>query len=176
MFIRPLEKTAVFTLKQELSYAEVLKKIEYYSEILGSMVDQRVLIISENRPEYIYSIYAVWKSGGTVTPVDYMSVNDEIAYIVNDCSPSAVFTSAKLLEKVKKAVAEAEKSVRIIVFEDIPQDKLERVPAPLDFDDRERTALLIYTSGTTGDPKGVMLSFTNMQANLEKLAEAGPRD
>lgn len=173
MFIRPLEKTAIFTLKQELSYSEVLKNIEYYSEILGSMTDRRVLIISENRPEYIYSIYAVWRSGGTVTPVDYMSVNDEIAYIINDCEPAAVFTSAKLLQKVRDSIAQTEKDVRIIVFEDVSQDKLERVPAPLDFDDRERTALLIYTSGTTGSPKGVMLSFSNLMANLEKLAEAG---
>ena len=36
------------------------------------------------------------------------------------------------------------------------------------------TALIIYTSGTTGDPKGVMLSYENILANIEAVTRGVP--
>jgi len=174
LFIRPLQKTAVFTSEKEISYSEVLANIDYFFDVLGDATGERVLIISENRPEYIYAIYGIWKAGGSVTPVDFMSVSEDIAYIINDCEPAVVFTSKKLYDKVAGSIElSGKKDIRVIVFENIPADEKKRTPEALDFKDMERTALLIYTSGTTGDPKGVMLSFTNMQANLEKLAASG---
>lgn len=174
MFIKPGEKTAVITTDREFSYNEILNKISCFSEIIGNSQNQRVLIISENRPEYIYAIYGIWKSGGTVTPVDFMSVPDEISYIIKDCEPSAVLTSEKLYDKVIESIElSGKQNIKVMVFEKIPADEKTHDLKPLDFEDRERTALLIYTSGTTGSPKGVMLSFTNIQSNLEKLIEAG---
>ncbi len=174
MFIRKSEKTAIITADNEISYNSVLKRVSHYSDVLGDMKGERVLIISENRPEYIYAIYGIWSSGGTVAPVDFMSTPAEIAYIINDCKPTAVFTSAKCLQLVNDSISASEvDELNTIIFEQIPNDDSEGEVSDLDFTDRERTALLIYTSGTTGSPKGVMLSFTNILANTEQVINAG---
>ena len=174
MFIRKSEKTAVITVDGDISYNSVLKRISHYSDVLGDVKGERILIISENRPEYIYAIYGIWSSGGTTVPVDFMSTPDEIAYIIDDCKPAAVFTSVKCLQLVNDAIAKSEtEDLNTIIFEQIPNDNSDVEIEDLDFTDRERTALLIYTSGTTGSPKGVMLSFTNIIANTEQVVNAG---
>jgi long-chain acyl-CoA synthetase len=38
----------------------------------------------------------------------------------------------------------------------------------------QKTAVLIYTSGTTGSPKGVMLSYDNLSANIEAVSQIIP--
>lgn len=175
MFVRKGEKTAIITVEKEINYNEVIREINRFTLHLGYMIDERVLIVSENRPEYIYALYGIWRSGGIAAPVDFMSIPEEIAYIIKDCSPKAVFTSRGSYEKVKKSIAIAGiENIRIIVFEDIPENGYSKTELEdIDFENYESTALLIYTSGTTGSPKGVMLSFSNLLSNLEKLVETG---
>ncbi|MDX9805343.1 MAG: AMP-binding protein [bacterium] len=175
MFVKRSEKPAIVTNSGTISYNQVIKDVNRFTLHLGDVTDERVLVVSENRPEYIYAIYGIWRAGGTAVPVDFMSVPEEISYIIKDCRPSAVFTSAGSLGKVKTAIELSKiENVRIIVFEEVPPNGYSRTELDdIDFANHERTALLIYTSGTTGSPKGVMLSFSNILANLEKLIEAG---
>ncbi|MGI6394897.1 MAG: AMP-binding protein [bacterium] len=175
MFIRKSEKTAIITSSGSISYNQVIEKVNRFALHLGCVTNERVLIVSENRPEYVCALYGIWVAGGTAVPVDYMSVPEEITYIINDCNPKVVFTSVEALEKVIKAIELSGKdNIKVILFEEIPPCEHSKPELhDIDFADHERTALLIYTSGTTGSPKGVMLSFSNILANLEKLVEAG---
>ncbi|MBR6421833.1 AMP-binding protein [bacterium] len=174
MFIKNSPNIAIVTENSEISYTDLLKTVALFSDILGKLDGKRVLIISENRPEYIYAFYGIWKSDGIVVPVDFMSTPDEIAYIINDCSPDAVFFSEKVRENVVKAIEIAGKTkIKKIVFEDIQGDISKYEAADFDVEDKEKTSLIIYTSGTTGSPKGVMLSCRNIMANMDALQECG---
>jgi len=174
MFARKSEKTAIITMDSEISYNQMIGQVYKYSKLIGDAKDKRILVISENRPEYIYAVYGIWLAGGTAVPVDFMSVPNEIAYIIDDCKPTMVFTSKSSLKNVEDSISAAKhKEIKINVFEELSLPEETSETEDIDFDDRERTALLIYTSGTTGDPKGVMLSFTNLLSNVEKVVEAG---
>ena len=174
MFIKNSPNIAIVTENSEISYTDLLKTVALFSDILGKLDGKRVLIISENRPEYIYAFYGIWKSDGIVVPVDFMSTPDEIAYIINDCSPDAVFFSEKVRENVAKAIEIAGKTeIKKIVFEEIKGDISKYEAADFDVEDKEKTSLIIYTSGTTGSPKGVMLSCRNIMANMDALQECG---
>ncbi|MBP5406323.1 AMP-binding protein [bacterium] len=174
MFIRKLNKTAIITADSEISYTALLQKIAFFAEILGNQEGKRVLIISENRLEYIYTFYAVWRAGGIAVPVDFMSTPDEIAYIINDCSPETVCFSETVRGNVQKALEISGRSqIKQVFFEEISGDSSKFEAAELDAGDMSRTALIIYTSGTTGTPKGVMISYENIMANMDALQECG---
>ena len=174
MFIKNSPNIAIVTENSEISYTDLLKTVALFSDILGNLDGKRVLIISENRPEYIYAFYGIWKSDGIVVPVDFMSTPDEIAYIINDCSPDVVFFSEKVRGNVEKAISISGKTeIKKIVFEDIHGDISKYEAIDLDVEDKEKTSLIIYTSGTTGSPKGVMLSCRNIMANMDALQECG---
>lgn len=174
MFIKNSPNIAVVTENSEISYTTLLKTVAFFSDILGKLDGKRVLIVSENRPEYIYAFYGIWKSDGIVVPVDFMSTPEEIAYIISDCSPDVVFFSEKVRENVEKAIDLSGKTeIKKIVFEKIQGDISKYEAADFDVEDKEKTSLIIYTSGTTGSPKGVMLSCRNIMANMDALQECG---
>ena len=174
LFIKNSGNIAIVTENSEISYTVLLKTVSFFSDILGNLDGKRVLIISGNRPEYIYAFYGIWKSDGIVVPVDFMSTPEEIAYIMNDCSPDVVFFSEKVRENVEKAIEISGKTgIRKILFEEINGDISKYEAADFDVEDKEKTSLIIYTSGTTGSPKGVMLSCRNIMANMDALQECG---
>ncbi len=177
MFLRNHEKTALKWKNREVSYANLLQETAHYSTLFSD-TSQRVLIFSENRPEWIYSFYGSWKNNCTVIPVDYLSTVEEVSYIVQDCTPEVFFCSREREKILRKAAESLDYIPQIIVYEDI-----EKVAPPVSDDSTKNdlaepvlddTALIIYTSGTTGDPKGVMLSYENVLANVEAVTEGVP--
>ena len=174
MFIKNSPNIAIVTENSEISYTTLLKTVAFFSDILGKLDGKRVVIISENRLEYIYAFYGIWKSDGIVVPVDFMSTPDEIAYIISDCSPDVIFFSEKVRENVETAIEISGKTeIRKILFEEIKGDISKYEAVDFDVEDKEKTSLIIYTSGTTGSPKGVMLSCRNIMANMDALQECG---
>ncbi|MEJ2637844.1 MAG: AMP-binding protein, partial [Calditrichia bacterium] len=172
MFIKNHDKTALIWKNLQIGYAELLKNIHHYSELFKSENPAKVAIFSENRPEWVNAMYAGWRNGAIVVPIDFMSTTDEVAYILNDCQPEVVFCSKEKLGVMNEALASVSHDIRVIVFEDIPEAGDEMPAEVLPEFDKDKTALIIYTSGTTGSPKGVMLSFDNLLANIESVSES----
>ena len=165
-------KPALLLPEQTLSYSQLLGMAHGYGCFIPEE-SQRVLIFSENRSEWVYALYAAWGSGCTVVPVDYQSTADELAFIVGDCRPSVLFCSLERKPVVEEVLAQLDYQLQLLVFEALPPFEQQPEEA-IEAADPERTALLIYTSGTTGNPKGVMLSFANLLANVEAVTLGTP--
>jgi long-chain acyl-CoA synthetase len=165
-------KTALVLPDQSLTYVQLLVKASEYGSLIPEETE-RVLVFSENRPEWIYAFYAAWSSGCTVVPVDYQSTVDEVAFILRDCRPTVLFCSLERQPVLEEAVGTLDYQPLLLVFETLPPMGAHPA-APISVSDFDRTALLIYTSGTTGTPKGVMLSFANLLANVEAVTLGAP--
>ncbi|RUM33742.1 MAG: long-chain fatty acid--CoA ligase [Desulfobulbus sp.] len=176
MFLRNRDKTALLYKGKEITYDALLKQVVFYSKLFPQST-QRVLIFSENRPEWIFCFYSAWKNASTVVPVDCFSTVDEVAYIIKDCTPEVFFCSRER-ETILRQVAESlDYTPLILVFEDIsaePGTSDDCSSADLKNPVMDDTALIIYTSGTTGSPKGVMLSYENVFANVEAVSIGTP--
>jgi long-chain acyl-CoA synthetase len=172
IFIKNHQKTAIHYDNQEISYNELLMRIDMYKSLINIKAGDRVSIFSPNRPELIYTAFATMSSKGIAGPIDYANNVDEIAYVLGDCEPKYIFTAEEAKDKVKQAIEKSGKDIKMIVFEDVDLDytKFEAKEVKLDQED-EDTLLLLYTSGTTGDPKGVMLTKDNMAYMIEALAK-----
>ena len=140
----------------------------------------KIAIISNNRPEWIFTDLATQQIGAILVPL-YPTTNPlELEFILNDAAVKYIFVSnAELYEKVKDILPRVASLKGIYTF-----DKIEGVQhwkelvtekSPADIEEVNRIkktipvshlATIIYTSGTTGTPKGVMLSHNNIYSNL----------
>jgi long-chain acyl-CoA synthetase len=167
-------KAALIWGDEPIGYQELLQRIHSWSQRLGRS-GERVVIMSENRPQWIYAAYAVWSSGNVLVPVDAMSTAPEVAYILSDCRPGTVFCSRQTRPLVEQAVAAAGGGPRLFVLEDWaePTEEAASGEARTVEADEDALATIVYTSGTTGEPKGVMLTFGNLMANVRPVAAEG---
>ena len=130
--------------------------------------EDRVVIFMENSPLWIASLFAVMFSGGISVPVDYLLSESEFFNILRDAQPRFILTSSQNFEKAKSAAENLGYKPEIIdVNTVIPDDRELKIFLPLPDD----VAVILYTSGTTGNPKGVMLTYKNLNHNIEGIRD-----
>lgn len=169
--IKDFGKTAIIAGKHRISFTEMLLRIGHFRDSLPIERNNKCIIFSENREGWLYALYAIWEQSGVAVPVDAMSTAHDVAYILGDCKPSSIWTSASKVELLKEAMAEAGMDIPICLIDDYERIALptEQTPALADPHVSD-ICLIIYTSGTTGSPKGVVLTFANVLAVVRAVS------
>jgi len=137
---------------------------------------EKIAIISPNRPEWIITDVAVQLTSAVLTPVYPTISPTELEYVLNEAGAKMLFVAnAEIYERFKDAFANVPSLQQIYSFDEIegvtnwqtlvnagaqPDDQLIAAIRP------ETLATIIYTSGTTGNPKGVMLTHSNIACNV----------
>lgn len=174
----------------ELSYIELSRRARDFSDYLienGIKRGERIAILSESRPEWGVAFFAALRAGVVLVPVDVKLTSPELVSILSDCEPSILLVSPDFA-RTAKALAALIPSIREVILlapaepaaEFASYETLRAGAMQMGRDrDAEETALIIYTSGTTGNPKGVMISFSNLVFQVrrfESLMNLGPSD
>jgi long-chain acyl-CoA synthetase len=170
---------------QELGWGVIARHASRYAVVLrekGVQAGDRVILVSENRYEWILVDLAIQLLGAIHVPVHAPLTGHQIAYQVNDSAAVMAIVSgheqASKLDNVELSDQLVLMSFDTVstdrTYEDLPgtaenvPDEVgdaimqERVDDPLD---TTSVATILYTSGTTGEPKGVMLSHHNLVCN-----------
>ncbi|MBN1209440.1 MAG: AMP-binding protein, partial [Myxococcaceae bacterium] len=167
--------------EERFTYGEVHR----YAARVGSALlragvkhGDRVLLVSENRPEWAISYFGILRAGGTVVPVDPALTEAEVVNIARRAEARACLISeqaAKEFPGLVAALATGERHTEVLALAEAMSgdpaypDRIGPVRKTAAADD---VASLIFTSGTTGNPKGVMLTHRNFAALVAKLAGA----
>jgi long-chain acyl-CoA synthetase len=164
---------------------------------LGVKKGDRVLLVSENRPEWLIADVAIMAMGAITVPAYITNTETDHRYIIeNSGAKLAIVSNTKLIERVLPAALKAGclKDIVAIKMPGMGQnvgvtlhswDDLlrvgaashENIVAESETIKRDQTACIIYTSGTGGAPKGVMLHhgaiLHNCTGARDALAELG---
>ena len=174
-FLYDRKKTALIFKDKEYSYSDLLNNARYYNSKLNISIGDRVVLFTENRPEFIYCFFGIIEKGGISVNIDSGYNAEELSHIFIDSTPKYVFTSNKNYNIALEAKKIANSNVNIIVFDENEdnENNLNILPdsKPILAPPMEQTIVILYTSGTTGTPKGVMLTYGNILTNLLAVQE-----
>ncbi|MBJ7340743.1 long-chain fatty acid--CoA ligase [Mycolicibacterium sp.] len=126
-----------------------------------SAAGARIAVASENRPELVELMFAIWAAECVFVPINYKLHPREMGQILDDAGAELVFTSGRITAELTPLTPVLVETV------DSPQyrSRLAATPlAPPRSTDLAALAWLFYTSGTTGRSKGAMLSHRNLMA------------
>jgi long-chain acyl-CoA synthetase len=148
---------------------------------LGVSTGDRVVLLSDNRPEWHMVDLAVLNLGAVDVPVYQTLTPAQLVYQVNDSG--AIVAVAENAAQMAKFLGirgecpnlrhllqiEGDRADGVLDFEELSGDVRigfeERFWDRAEKIDEMKLATIIYTSGTTGEPKGVMLSHNNLVQN-----------
>lgn len=171
-FLYNRKKTAIIYNDIEYSYRDVINSAKYYSSLIPIEKDERVIIFTENRPEFIYAFFAIWDKEGIAVNIDGSYEVEQVAYVLKDSDPKYIFVSENNYETATKAKELSNSNVTIIKFEDIDvKSCFASEEAGIKQPEDDKVIVILYTSGTTGEPKGVMLTFSNIMSNMNAVRE-----
>ena len=171
---------------QSISAQEMLRRVAGLSKALaelGIVSGDRVGLFAPNCPEWHTADFAIQGLGAVTVPIYFNESHDRLVYILNDSGARVVFTAGAAqakkisecrsripaLEHVISAAPDTELNGDILRYETLIASTTDADVAEYRRRAAEITgnnlATIIYTSGTTGEPKGVMLSHSNLSSN-----------
>ena len=160
---------------------------------LGLEAGDKLIILSENRPEWVISDVANLCLGGITVPIYTSLIPEQIKYIIDDSDAKIVVVSDQgqwqKIEAIKSELTKvtsyisylSEAPEGVLTFDQVLErgrkmDKqnpglFEKMALEVKPD---AIASIIYTSGTTGPPKGVMLTHNNIFSNVKTCSSILP--
>lgn len=184
---------------QDITWDELEDRVQGLAGYLrrqGVEENDRVALLSENRPEWAISDLGTQIAGATNVSIYTSLPPAKIAYILRDSGAKVCIVSVPVQrKKVEEIAADCpeleevivmsklgeESSVRMTLWDDAldagraywedHEDELVQTAKNITPDD---ISALIYTSGTTGEPKGVVLTHRNFCSNVKAALQCVP--
>jgi long-chain acyl-CoA synthetase len=179
---------------QSLSWAEVARQVCLIAQALrglGLNDGDRVMLVSENRPEWCIADLGIMAAGCITVPAYVTNTERDHLHILENSGARAVIVSdAKLAKPLLPAVLRSDIAEHVIGFEPLRQMQAgttrmhdwqslvagdaaaarAAVEARMAKVGREDMACIIYTSGTGGAPRGVMQHHGMILRNVDGAA------
>lgn len=155
-------------------YREQTLAVSKLMSCYGVGTGDKVIILSENMPNYSVVMFAATAFGRVMVPVLPDSSANEVNNIIVHSEAKAIFASTLQLKKISDENLDRLQlvvnlgSLELVKGAQAQEEPELSVPEPDDL------AAILYTSGTSGDAKGVMLTHRNLCHNLVGLPDVFP--
>lgn len=168
---------------QTITYGELRRDVARLAAGLaasGVTAGGRVLVAFPNGPSFVVAVFAAWRCGAVVVPIDARTPVTRAMGIARDCGVDTILADGAVFTRFEPQLAELPSLKRTVVEKPRPSSYVHAAQA-LDWNalieakhpdvpelDQDPTTLgmLAYTSGSTGRPKGVMHGHEGLVASL----------
>lgn len=196
--IRSYPKPDFLKVKRNDAYADIsmeefaaaVRRLALGLRELGHGRGSKLVILSENRPEWTITDLANLCLGGVTVPIYTTLTAEQIRYIIEDSDAEIVAVStAYQYQKIAPFLPEMSKVKKVVIFQPsapapgiLPLAELQEKGRAVETSHPEAfeaaagavqpddIASIIYTSGTTGVPKGVVLTHANFVSNVTAVS------
>jgi long-chain acyl-CoA synthetase len=160
------DEIAVIDDRGQYTYKQLAAAAAGLGLYLGMQTDKNTVgLLLPPSAGFVASFYGTLLSGKTVVPINYLLGEREIAHVIQDSGVDTVVTIPQLAARLENT------DLKVIDLTALPQTPpfaiTPKFPAPHPDD----TAVILYTSGTSGLPKGVMLTYNNLQSDVDAAIE-----
>jgi len=184
-------KGALYYYGTTLTYAELLRSAEalagHLQHACGVRRGDRVLLYTQNSPQFVIGYYAILRADAVVVPVNPMNRRDEPAHYIADSDARVMVSTQDLVGEIEPHLGKGLAHCVLGTYSDYLREATDldvpdfvraprsaaaswnealaagQAPAP-HAAGPDDLAVLPYTSGTTGHPKGTMLTHSNLLA------------
>ena len=188
------DKVAIIHEKNRITYSQINKGADCLSAFLLERkieLGDRVVLLMENRCEYVVAYYGTLKSGAVVVPLSTDLKPDGLNRLLDELEPTAIISSTRFERLLQAADLNipslntmiihnpkldwSNKFKNVFTFQQTtnqqqPTNQITNKPTNLQTYENN-LASIIYTSGSTGKPKGVMLNHANIVSNVNAICE-----
>jgi len=173
------ERTALISDKLRVTYGQLNNAVNAIAGMLkasGIGKGDKVALMLPNIPEFVYSYFAVIKTGAVVVPLNTLSTPYELTYLLNNSDSKILITQSFQTKKYEEA-RENLLSCRQIMEIDVLNQNQElcagktdrRLPTVSEAISPDDPAAMIYTAGLTGKPLGAVLTHKNLCSQAEVI-------
>ncbi len=165
------DKTAVYYRDQKLSYRELSDQSKQVTNLLRSLgvrIEERVLLLLMDTPEFVTTYFGVLRAGAVAVPANTWLTAEDYAYYLEYARPRAVVVDAEVWPRLEPVIDAAPHTDFVII---VSRDGATPIPGRLDFHAevakmstqaeteptyRDDFATWLSSSGSTGKPKAVV--------------------
>jgi len=179
----------IYYYDQTITYAQTnerANKVANYLKAQGVKKGDVVSVMILNAPEIYYSMFGAQKLGAVAGAINYALKGPEIAYVLDDSQPKAVFVGSNFMKDFAAGYALASHKPIVVEVktdsehnENIARTTLDEILASYPADEAlvpqnpDDPFLLLYSSGTTGNPKGILSSNRAQLAVVKSIMHTG---
>ena len=178
-------KTALVFEGRELTYRQLDEEVNRHAHALAALgvtKGDRVALMSGNSDRFVIAMYAVYRLGAIVVPVNPRATSPELRHLLTDSGASVLLLGAGMAPAVEGLVEldpieRAPQMLALDVLEGYPSLRVQTASQPSTAPDvvveESDDCIIIYTSGTTGLAKGALFDHHRMLWVGHSMASLG---
>ena len=163
-------------------------RIAAWLQDAGVRRGDRAAILADNDASWVAAYLGVLRLGAVAVPLDTAYKAAQVRTVLADAGARVLFTTERYLDTARHAsdAAGSAPGTTLVLLSgsaagivDVPNLPASGASPPVAAVDQGDAAVILYTSGTTADPKGVVLTHANLDAESAgalTIVPVGPSD
>ena len=160
------QRIAVISEGTAYTYSELISQATAVAQFLlqgrEDLKSERIAFLAPPSFEYTALLWGIWRAGGIAVPLCEKHPIPSMEYVIDDTQAEILVYAQEFKDKLTPL---SHRVKNFFAYEEIPSN-----PKAFQLEvEKERSALILYTSGTTGNPKGVVTTHKNIEAQITSL-------